>query len=178
MRILRPLLTGMLMMVICLNASSQKYDRNFSLGLGLEYPLYETKKNPLFSADMYIYIIGISTEWGWIYNDELIREFGLGYHIGNTFNFSVYTKFDFIRIIPGLKGLTIAPGYKFSRHRLVNINDLKARSHILFLRTDYNVTSWFTVYNKLDYVLSTKYLTSSDVVFSFGVNFHLSTSSL
>ncbi len=175
MRNYKPLLTGILVTIICLNASSQKLDRNFSLGLGLEYPLYETKKNPLFAVDMYVYVIGIGVEWGWIYNDELIREFGLGYHIGNTFNFNAYTKFDLNRIIPGLKGLTLAPGYKYSRHRLVNINDLKARSHILFLRTDFNVTRWFSVYNKLDYVLGTKYLTSSDVVFSFGVNFHLST---
>lgn len=169
------ILLGLLLFMMCNNATSQSNDRIFSIGAGVEYPIIEKKYDPMFTFDIYIYCIGLETDFGLLYNNRKVTEFEIGRRLGTTFNLNLFTKFDLSRINPGLHKFMLIPGYKYSQHTLTQINDLKGKSHYLFLKTEFNVNKWFIVYNKLDFKLnSNQYLSSSDILISFGLKFSYS----
>lgn len=161
--------------LFALNTSFGQFcDRGFELGAGLEYPLYEKKYNPTLTLDLYVYCIGIGTDFGLLYNNEPVREFQIGRYLGPTFNFNLFTELDMARISTSLNRLLLNLGYKYAQQMLTGINDLKGKSNYLFLKTEYCVSRHFILYNKLDFKISSnKNVTNSDILVSFGLRFYL-----
>jgi hypothetical protein len=162
-----------LILFLTSNLSSGQYcDRSFEMGAGLEYPLYVEKYNPMLSLDLYVYCIGIGTDFGLFYNNERVEEFSIGRYLGPSFNFNIFTELDPTRISPTLDRFMLNMGYKYSQQTLTNINDMKGKTHYLYLKTEYCVSRYFILYNKLDFKLgSNQNVTNSAVLVSFGFRF-------
>jgi hypothetical protein len=153
---------------------SQYCDRSFEIGGGIEYPLYSEKYNPKFAFDIYFYCIGLGTDFGLLFNNEPVQEFYIGRWIGTSFNLNLFTELDPTRISPFMDRFLFKPGYNYSQHTLTRINDLHGRTHYLYLKTEYCLSRWFMIYNKLDFKIGSNHnISNSDFLVSFGVRFFL-----
>jgi hypothetical protein len=149
-------------------------DRGFELGAGLEYPLYEKKYDPMLTLDLYVYCIGIGTDFGLLYNDEPVKEFMIGRYLGPTFNFNLFTELDLARISNSLDRFLLNLGYKYAQQTLTRINDLKGKSHYLYVKTEFCVSRHFILYNKLDFkIASNNNISNSGILVSFGLRFYI-----
>jgi len=165
---------SLLVLLAPTTASGQYCDRGFEMGAGIEYPFYQEKYNPMLTVDLYVYCIGIGTDFGLLYNNTRVDEFGIGRWLGTSFNFNLFTELDMTRFSPFLDRFLLNLGYEYSQQTLTRINDLKGKSNYLFIKTEYCVSRWFILYNKLDFKFGSNHnVTNSDILVSFGFRFFI-----
>jgi len=170
----KSLFLSIFILLFILNPSSGQYaDRSLDLGAGLEYPLYQDKYNPMLTLDLYVYCIGIGTDFGLLYNNDPVKEFGIGRYLGPSFNFNLFTEFDMTRINDALDRFILNLGYKYSRQTLSRINDLEGKTNYFYVKTEFCVSRYFMLYNKLDFKFKSNHnVSNSGILVSFGLRFY------
>ena len=128
----------------------------------------------MLTFDLYVYCVGIGTDFGLLYNNERVEEFGIGRWIGTSFNFNLYTELDLTRFSPTLNRFLLNLGYKYAQQTITRINELKGKTNYLYVKTEFLVSRYFMFYNKIDLnVGSNRYVANSDVLVSFGLQFFI-----